>query len=189
MSKSQSLITAFFYPKQKLLIPDDSSNESSFRTKKKQYISLYNRRLDYIRPCFYKEKFKNSSDRLWMPKGYCFVANCNFTEYRVYTRINRCMGNKMLFESGDCIATATVDADSALEHINVEESLQGTGIGTKLIRFINTCDKQFYVYSGIEHNSRYRLTEQGARLIRACQRKGILKDNQILHDVPSSPRL
>ena len=132
MSKSQTLITAFFYPKQKLLIPDGSSNESACRAKKKQYISQYNTRLDYKISCFYKQKFKNSSDRLWVYKGYCFVARSNFTEYTVYTTINRCIGHKMIFQPGNCIATATVDADSALEHINVEESLRGTGIGTKL---------------------------------------------------------
>ncbi len=39
-----------------------------------------------------------------------------------------------------------------------------------------------------EHNSRYRLTEEGAALIRACENSGILNDEQvILSTVPCSP--
>ena len=65
---------------------------------------------------------------------------------------------------------------------------QHQGIGTQLIRFINSHAQQFHVCAGIEHNSRYRLTQEGAAIIQSYQRKGILDDERvILNVVPMSP--
>jgi hypothetical protein len=82
---------------------------------------------------------------------------------------------------------ATVDSNSALTHIHVGENFRRQGNGKQLIRFINKHDTQFHVFAGVEYNSRYRLTEEGAALICTCQRAGILADDQVILDVPSSP--
>lgn len=82
----------------------------------------------------------------------------------------------------------SIDSDSALTHVSVDSLFQKQGIGTQLIRFINKHAPQFHVYAGVEHNSRYRLTQEGAALIQSCQRKGILDEEQvILNIVPTSP--
>lgn len=151
---------------------------------------LYQHRRNYHQSRAFLNKHRHRYDSAITHRGYFFCASANFTEYHVYTTADQVIfvnDLKKHVPSNTLVAHAKVDSDSALEHISVDEAFRRQGIGTALIRFIYKCDKQFYVYSGTEHNSRYRLTCEGAALIRACQQKGILSEEQVILGVPESP--
>lgn len=188
MSKQQRLITDFFKPKLKksqTLITD------FFKPEIEKKISHYSVTRDYRQSYRYFKKHKAASDAIRTHRGYCYRATGDFNEYNVYTTYDRFVlsqGKKIFVSAGTHIATASIDSDSALTHVSVISLFQKQGIGTQLIRFINTHAPQFHVYAGVEHNSRYRLTQEGAALIQSCQKKGILEEEQvILNMVPMSP--
>lgn len=182
----QRLITDFFKPASAI------RHSPIVVVKKERDVKtrLYQHRRDYQRSRVFLNKHRHSYDAAITHHGYFFCASSNFTEYHVYTTADQVMvlnNSKKYIPSFTQVAHAKVDSDSALEHISVETAFQRQGIGKALIRFINKCDRQFYIYSGTEHNSRYRLTCEGAALIRACQQKGILSEEQVILGVPESP--
>ena len=143
--------------------------------------------MHYQRSRHYLNKHRQHADAAATRDGYFFCATNNFREYSVETIIDRLIVG-VIVPAGTSVATATIDDDSALENIAVEAGFRRQGVGKHLIHFINKHDKQFHVYAGTEHNSRYRLTQEGAALIRACQREGVLDDEDvILGSVPPSP--
>lgn len=186
----QSFITDFFKskPKQQSLITDFFKLKYTANTSN---IYHYNHKQHYKKSRQYLNTHKLQTDAAATRGGYYFCAIANFTEYSVYTTMDRCIfidKRPHVVWAGTLVASATIDDNSALEHIHVEPILRRQGIGKALIRFINKHDQQFHVYAGTEHNSRYRLTEEGAGLIRACQHAGILQHEQvILGFVPPSP--
>lgn len=188
---SQPFITDFFKPKRQYLITDYFKPESVVATTSNSSMFPYNRKIDYKKSRDFLNKYKNACDAIMTRNGYCFCAKANFSEYSVYTTMDRLMiigGRKNRVPQGTCVATAKIDDDSALEHIHVDALFRRQGIGKNLVRFINKCAPQFHAFGGVEHNSRYRLTEEGASLIRACHNAGILNDEQvILNFVPQSP--
>ena len=188
MTKAQRLITDFFKPKNKKsqkLITD------FFKSSPEKKMSHYSAVRDYAKSYRYFKKFKPTSDAIRTYYGYCYRATGDFSEYNVYTTFDKYTIHdykKIFIKAGTHIATASIDSDSALTHVSVDSLFQKQGIGTQLIRFINKHAPQFHVYAGVEHNSRYRLTQEGAALIQSCQRKSILDEEQvILNIVPTSP--
>jgi hypothetical protein len=122
--------------------------------------------------------------------NYLFCASSNFCEYKVVTLISRNdYRSKVQHPPGFVVATATVDDNSALESIEVKDGFRRQRIGTELVRFINSCCGKFIVFGGTEHNSRYRLTGEGAKLMRHCVSQKILDDTQVIFSVPPSPSL
>lgn len=124
-------------------------------------------------------------------KGYFFIADNNFQEYSVYLAIDKVVMEKGVYNTkraGLKVGEATIDNNSALSSIEIYQEHRRNGIGTELIRFIKHCDGQFHVHCGIENNSRYRLTEEGAKLIHACVNKKILTEDDLLAGVPTSPQ-
>ena len=190
MITSQRLITQFFKIKKKNLITDyfKSVNEPQVKTEK---LHFYKPATDYKKARHYLNKHRHLYNASTTKNGYCYCASSDFTEYAAYTthdRFIRFRDQEIFIARGTRVAEAKTDSDSALEHISVDERFRRQGIGKYLIRFINKHDQQFHVYAGVEHNSRYRLTEEGAALIRACENSGILNDEQvILSTVPCSP--
>ncbi len=190
MTKAQRLITDFFKSKnqksQKLIT-------DFFKSSPEKKMNHYSAVRDYAKSYRYFKKFKSTSDAIRTYCGYCYRATGDFYEYNVYTTFDKFMihhGKKIFIPAETHIATASIDSDSALTHVSVDLLFQKQGIGTQLIRFINKCAPQFHVYAGIEHNSRYRLTQEGAALIQSCQRKSILDEEQvILNMVPTSPSI
>ena len=188
MTKAQPLITDFFKPKnqksQKLIT-------DFFRPSTENKMGHYSAVRDYAKSYRYFKKYKPISDAIRTYCGYCYRATGDFSEYNVYTAFDKFVihqNKKFFIKAGTPIAIASIDSESALTHISVDSLFQKQGIGTQLIRFIHKHAPQFHVYAGIEHNSRYRLTHEGAALIQSCQRKGILDDEQvILNMVPTSP--
>lgn len=190
MTKGQRLITDFFKIKHKSsqkLITD------YFKPSIEKRIHHYSATRDYPKSYRYFKKYKSISDAIRTHSGYCYRATGDFSEYNAYTTFDKLVVHQhknFFIKAGTHIATASIDSDSALTHISVDSLFQKQGIGTQLIRFINKHAPQFHVYAGIEHNSRYRLTQEGASLIQSCQRKGILDDEQvILNTVPTSPSI
>ena len=195
--QSQTLISDFFKPKPatvskpkpKLLITDYFKPEP--KACKKARLFKYNPKDHYSKSRRYMNNNRGQYDACSARKGYFYCATNNFTEYQVYLIGDHLLtvnDKKALVPMGTLVAEATVDDDSALEHISVESTFRRQGIGRNLIRFINKHDTQFHVYAGTEENSRYRLTEEGAVLIRDCEKRGILKTEQvILNYVPPSP--
>lgn len=188
---AQRFITDFFKPKRKQLITDYFKPKNTSAVPQHGRLFPYNPNVDYKQSRAFLQKRKSSCDAIMTRNGYCFCATANFSDYAVYTTTDRLMiiaGKKHLVPKGMCIATAKIDNDSALEHIQVSPLFRRQGIGKKLIRFIDQRAPQFHVFAGIEHNSRYRLTDEGVLLIRSCQKAGILSDEQvILNMVPPSP--
>lgn len=183
---NQRLITDFFKPANGVV------SSSILVVKKEHDIKkrLYQHCRDYRQSRSFLKTHRHRYDSAITHRGYFFCASSNFTEYHVYTTADQVIfvnGFKKHVPSNTLVAHAKVDSDSALEHISVDEAFRRQGIGKTLIRFINKCDTQFFVYSGTEHNSRYRLTCEGAALIRACQQKGILSEEQVILGVPESP--
>ena len=188
---AQRFITDFFKPKRKQFITDYFKPKNACAISQYSRSFQYNPTVDYQQSRAFLQKRRSSCDAIMTRNGYCFCATANFSDYAVYTTTDRLMiiaGKKHLIQKGTCIATAKIDNDSALEHIQVSPLFRRQGIGKKLIRFINQRAPQFHVFAGIEHNSRYRLTDEGALLIKSCQKAGILSDEQvILNMVPPSP--
>lgn len=184
MIKSQSLITKFFKSKEKsskVVIKNDTNTFQKLR------LFPYNHKIDYPKSRCFRSKVKEHKDAVRTYKGYCYSTTNNFREYEVHTIGDHLLEGHFLPE-GTKIASATVDDDSTLESIFVAKKFRRQGIGKNLIHFIKKCDTQFHVYAGTEHNSRYRLTEEGAALIHACQCDGILEDSQVIMGfVPKSP--
>lgn len=192
MTKSQRFITDFFKSKKsQRLITDYYKPSALIQPKEEMKSYRYKSVIDYQQSRRYLQKYKHLVDAAQTKNGYYFCAQANYTEYSVHTTIDRLLivnNEKILVSRGACVATAMVDSDSALEHVSVENLFRRQGIGKNLIRFINKHDTQFHVFGGVEHNSRYRLTEEGAALIQSCQRAGILDEEQvILSFVPNSP--
>ena len=136
------------------------------------------------------EKQKHTDFKaIW--KGFAFVATNNFSEWTVKTSyLRNDYRAEKIYEDGHTVGTATIDENSALVHIQIDDPFRRMGLATKLISFINKTCPQFHVYAGVQNNSRYRLTEEGAKLINACQRKNILDDEKvILNTVPPSPHM
>jgi len=186
MTTTQQPITDFFKSKRKRLITD------YFKPKRlSENLSFYTPSRDYRESRRYLKMRKHIYDAHQTRKGYYYCATGDYSEYHVYSVINRPLlskGKKIIIPEGACVARAIVDSNSSLEHISVEPLFQRQGIGKNLIRFINKHDTQFHVYAGIENNSRYRLTQEGAALIRSCEEAGILDEEQvILNFVPQSP--
>ncbi len=190
MIASQRLMTHFFKPSKKGLITDyfKPLEPTKIKTEKS---SFYKPKVDYKKSREYLKKHRHLYNASKTKNGYCYCASSDFTEYAVYTthdRFVRFRDQEIFITRGTRIAEAKTDSDSALEHISVDERFRRQGIGKNLIRFINKHDQQFHVYAGVEYNSRYRLTEEGAALIRACEDSGILNNEQvILGTVPCSP--
>jgi GNAT superfamily N-acetyltransferase len=133
---------------------------------------------------------RRNYDRMTPKLGFYFCALNNFQDYQVFTAKGCYIlrGKKVIIAKGTLVAHAKVDEESALEDISVDDKFRRKGIGKALIRFINKLDSQFFVYGGTYCNSRYRLTEEGAALIQACEQSKILKHDQIIEfTVPSSP--
>jgi histone acetyltransferase (RNA polymerase elongator complex component) len=90
------------------------------------------------------------------------------------------------------IAELQMDSDHWLEHIHVETSYQRRGIGTNLIKFANHFALQeggnngIAICVGVDINTRYRLSTEGAALINDCIKKGILQEEQTFHETPPS---
>ena len=190
MTTSQCLITHFFKSKKKELITDyfKPVNAPPVKTEK---LHFYKPKIDYKKSRDYLKKHRHLYNASTTKNGYCYCASSDFSEYAVYTthdHVMRFHDQDIFIARGARVAEAKTDSDSALEHISVNERFRRQGIGKNLIRFINKHDQQFHVYAGVEHNSRYRLTEEGAALIRACEDSGILNEEQvILSTVPCSP--
>jgi len=188
----QRLIIHFFKTKKKNLITNyfKPVNVSATQVKTEK-LPFYKPKIDYKKSRHYLKKHQYRYDASATRNGYCYCASGNFSEYTVYTthdRVMRIKDQNIFIPSGSLVAEAKIDSDSALEHISVDERFRRQGIGKNLIRFISKHDMQFHVYAGVEHNSRYRLTEEGAALVHACQHFGILEDEQvILSTVPCSP--
>lgn len=185
MKHSQQLITKFFKPKPKKqqFITDYFEPKSWEPKQDYKKPSPYKPQTDYQKSRNYLQKHRHMYDAASTQGGYFFCASANFCEYHVYTTIDRVVRSNdqdTFIQKGTCIATAIIDDNSSLEHISVEALFRRQGIGKKLIRFINKHDTQFHVFTGIEHNSRYRLTEEGAALIHACQHAGIIQYEQII---------
>ena len=193
MKHSQKLITNFFKSKRKKqqFITDYFKPKLWTETNAHEKLSTYKPRSDYKKSRIYLQNHRHMYDAASTQGGYFFCASSNFCEYHVHTTIDKVVnanGQDAFVPKGTCVATAIVDSDSSLEHISVEALFRRQGIGKKLIRFINKHDSQFHVFTGIEHNSRYRLTEDGAALVHACQRAGIIQYDQIIEaTVPQSP--
>ncbi len=127
-------------------------------------------------------------------KDYMFSCDDNFSEYKVTLLTHKSGLNNKLFYPGLSVGTATIDDNSALTHINVIEGFRRQKIGTQLIKFINERNPsdvigpgRFVVFRGVEVNSRYRLTEEGAKLIKHCEKQKILSSEQIIFGCPPSP--
>lgn len=135
-----------------------------------------------------QRKVQSFVDRVHADKGYVFVATDNFSDYKVYTAVDRMIltdnGQYKTISVGTEVGEATVDGNSALTHIEVGADFQREGIGSHLIQFIFKCCRQFQVYVDSSVNSRYRLSHEGAALIASCQRRGILGDLQV---IPATP--
>lgn len=175
MPTEQRLITHFFANKNAIL-----KNEKKL---------MYKSSRDYSNAKAYLKKHKSFYDAAATRQGYFYAASANFTEYHVYTTRDQVKVINHIekhIPAGTRVATAKIDNDSALEHIAVEPLFRRQGIGITLMKFIKQCDPQLYAYGGVEYNSRYRLTNEGAALINACIQKGILKDEEILPNVPDS---
>jgi GNAT superfamily N-acetyltransferase len=139
----------------------------------------------------YKKKVnedKEHVDNQFIWNNYVFKATNNFTLFKVTTLIPHSTATKH-FDPGFPVASAEVDDGSALINIEVHKDFRRKGIGTRLIKFMNKVCEQFHVYIDKSHNSRYRLTEEGAALIYHCEKKeGILDHTQIIEStVPPSP--
>lgn len=181
----QKTILSFFKPESKAEEADvaDSKLKEAYTPAKVSNIHKGAKR------AFMMFENKKSYDKTHQWNNYLFIATNNFTEYKVTNTIPMASKqSKEVFPSGTTIATATVDDDSALTNIEVNAKIRRQGIGTELIRFIKNACPQFVVFGGSEHNSRYRLTHEGAALIEHCRRKKILKAEQVIVDfVPESP--
>lgn len=189
MSKTQRFITDFFNAQprhSKRLITDFFKP-----TKITERTYYYSPKTDYAQSHRYLMQHKPGADAIQTRGGYCYRTTNQFSEYCVYTTMDTFVinkGKKEFVKKGTKIATASIDDNSALTHITVETAYQRKGIGTELIRYINKCAPKFHVFAGTAHNSRYRLTEEGAILIQGCQQKGILDNEQVILDrVPMSP--
>lgn len=146
--------------------------------------SMYTR-TDQKRIAEYRRERRPDKYQVW--RAYLFLATNNFSEYTIVTAIPRDVMGK-IYEPCDKIGEASVDENSALTHIEIKEPFRQQGLGSELIDFIRKACPQFHVFAGNQHNSRYRLTDEGAILIASCRRRGILKDRQvILNYVPDSP--
>jgi hypothetical protein len=79
--------------------------------------------------------------------------------------------------------------EHALSGIEVLVSHRRCGIAMQLIKFADVTNMtenhgtRLIVFGGQAYNSRYRLTTDGMKLIRACLDKGILDDEQFLGNV------
>lgn len=133
---------------------------------------------------------KDSCDASKQWERYLFIATNNFTEYSVVNLLARPNYQlKKVIPVGFEVATATVDDNSALTHISVKEPFRRQKIGAQLIRFIKHCCPKFIVFGGTEHNSRYRLTQEGAALMEYCVSNKILSPTQVIvGNVPESPQ-
>ena len=160
---TRRFITDFFKPKRKQLITDYfKPKNASAVPQHGRSCQQYKPNVDYQQSRAFLQKHRSSCDAIITHNGYCFCATANFSDYAVYTTKDRLMiiaGKKHLIQKGTCIATAKIDNDSALEHIQVSPLFRRQGIGKKLIRFIDQRAPQFHVFAGVENNSRYRLTE------------------------------
>lgn len=180
----QKTLTCFFKP----LEEKKDENTSLYAN-----MTPYNKAANFKDVRAYLKKIdsqRQNADRWLHWEGFLFLATNNFRDYQVLTMIPR--ANFLAhYPSGFVVATATVDDDSALTHIQVHSDFRRQKIGSELIRFISKACKQFTVYGGNgTTNSRYRLTKEGAHLITYCQKKDILKHTQvILGSVPESPAL
>ncbi len=196
MKQTQTLMTDYLRPKRKRLITDFFKPIKTSRlakTPSKNRSSPLNRQTDYKQASEYLSQHRKHYDKAKTHLGYFYGASNDYSEFCVYTTRNmcRCDGNREIFVgAGTKIANATIDSDSGLEHIYVEAAFRRQGIGKQLIRFINKCAPQLHIFAGTEHNSRYRLTNEGAALIQACERDGILKHEQVnIDQVPPSPSI
>jgi hypothetical protein len=172
----QPLLTAFFAPMGRITPKTDNVSVNN-KSEKRKFIAGFNK--------------KNDPDKTRQWEGYLFIAEDNFREYTVINLLPRPNYElKMEVPAGYKVASATVDNDSALTHIQVVEQFRRQKIGSELVRFIKNCCKQFTVFGGTEHNSRYRLTEQGAALVTYCVANKILASTQVITAfVPRSPML
>lgn len=181
--KRQSTITKFF-----TAIVKPSKNKNKFRKRKRKKQEDKNKftRTEYnsFKNTFFKTINKSHYDATCTWQGYFFTATNNFREFTVKTIIP-IVDNKQdyQYESGTKVATASVDDNSVLTHIEVEEKFRRRGIGTALVRFMKRACPKFMVFGGVEENSRYRLTDEGGKLITHCQKKGILAAEDIIVSV------
>jgi GNAT superfamily N-acetyltransferase len=169
---TQRSLTSFFPPKEGVTLTKPTyTNPAKQRAFKRKVI-----------------KDKENVDNQFIWNDYVFKATNNFTHFEVTTLITRSMNTKH-FDPGFRVASAEVDDDSALINIEVHKDFRRQGIGTRLIKFMNKVCEQFHVYLDKSHNSRYRLTEEGAALIYSCEKHAeILDHTQIIETtIPPSP--
>lgn len=185
------MTTLFKSKKQKQLLMTDCYKSKS--QNKNSAASFYKPAYDYKETRRFLNNHRNRYEAVITKKGYCYRASGDFSDFQVVTTKDgyQCINEKEIFiPAGTEIARAIVDENSALEHISVESLFRRQGIGKTLILFINKHVPKFVVFGGTEHNSRYRLTEEGAALIHACERAKILKYDQIIEStVPPSPSI
>jgi hypothetical protein len=151
----------------------------SFYSYKKHYGNV----IGYMRD----NQIKQYANATKTKNSIIYRASNNFKEYEAICSSDTILPNGSKCHAGEILGTASIDSESALTAIHVEKSYRRNKIGTNLIRFIKKCCKQFTVYVGTENNSRYRLSEEGAKLIRFCEVQRILDYQQIIEASPISP--
>lgn len=177
-SNSQALITRFFQQENK-----DEKQEGIHSEKNTGFSKSVKRK-------FLTDTRKKLQDATHNWNGYLFIANNNYSEFSVINidPNRRNESAQTLVGLGKVIATASVDEDSALTHIEVKEGFKRKKIGSHLIYFMKSVCPQFLIYGGTQNNSRYRLTTDGAALVQYCLSKKILNEDQVIkNEVPMSP--
>ena len=138
----------------------------------KAYRLHYNSTIKRFRVEYYREHPNDIF--LGSRGGFCYYHTA-FSHYFVIEAITR-----------QKVGELELDDDYCLQHLWVSEFHRRRGIGTNIVRFANHI-KPITVCINTSYNSRYRLTNEGAALIRACQAKGILQDEQLFDEPMQSP--
>ena len=183
----QLKITDFFEHRRKTVTPNhrlrqtiltDFFRSSAFikqqkHKRKKRYDKTYYRDVRLFRAQIEQQ---DKLTFLTSKGGFIYATSANYSFHAYCAKSHR------------RVATAEVDDGYYLEHIEVKPDYRRRGIGLQLIRSANIALKgKLVVCGGIDQNSRYRLTNEGAALINACLDKGLLKDDQVIPDLPTSP--
>jgi hypothetical protein len=139
---------------------------------KNAYLLHYNSTIKRFRVEYYREHPNDVF--LGSRGGFCYYR----TEFSHYFVIEPATRQK--------VGELELDDDYFLQHLWVSEPHRRRGIGTNMVRFANHV-KPITVCIDTSYNSRYRLTNEGVALIRACQAKGILQDEQLFDEPMQSP--
>ncbi len=188
INTDQMSILEFFKPK--FFQNDTEPVAFNIKSKSVSLIKDYDKSIHIQQARKFQEQLKKKEGKLpenrkyW--RGYMFYATNNFSEYTVVSMIAKTDQNK-IYSPGTRVATASIDEDSVLTHIEVEKPFQNQKVGSELIRFISQRAPEFMVFGGTGYNSRYRLTSEGAKLVTSCVTNGILKTEQVIMACPPSP--